>query len=251
MRYALKIAYDGQYFHGFARQPYIETVEGTLIQTCINNGIFEDTKTALFQSSSRTDKGVSSFGTVVAFNTENKIQDNFFELNNDMDHIVIYGISTVEFGFYPRYAKNRIYRYYLKKDGLDIDSLSLTAHLFIGTFDYSNFAKIEIGKNPIRTIDKITITQTKKFFIIDFHAQTYLWHQIRRIISAIIQVEQGKITRDDINDALKDSNKRVDLGLAPAKYLILTDVEYDFSFSIDVESKKKRDELEQSLINSF
>jgi len=251
MRYAVKLAYDGRYFHGYARQPNVETVEDSIINVCIEHGFFQDPKSALFRSSSRTDKGVSSLGTVIAFNSAKEIQNDIFQLNNQFNHIVMFGITNVNPEFYPRYAKKRIYRYYLKKNDFELNSLLSTTRLFIGTYDYSNFARVEPGKNPIRTIDDIQITKENRFFIIDFYAQTYLWHQIRRIISAIIRVEQDKITRRDIKDALNNPNNKIDFGLAPAHYLILSDVEYDFSFHIDKERKKKKDELEESIINSF
>jgi tRNA pseudouridine38-40 synthase len=250
-RYAIKLAYDGRYFHGYARQPDIETVEGTIIQTCIDHDILQEPLTAKFQSSSRTDKGVSSLGTVISFNTQEKIGYDFFDLINEMEHIVIYGIRMVDPEFYPRYAKKRIYRYYLKKNGFEKDSISSSRNLFIGTHNFTNFARIEPGKKPVRTIDDIKIIESDRFILLEFHAQTYLWHQIRRIISALIKVEQGKITRTDIQEALDDPKKPVDFGLAPPSYLLLEDVVYDFSIPVDKKWKRRRDELGQSIIASF
>jgi len=251
MRYAIKLAYDGRYFHGYARQPNVQTVEDSIINACIELEFFQDPKSAMFRSSSRTDKGVSSLGTVIAFNSEHEIQNEVFELNNLFDHIVIYGISSVDGEFYPRYARKRIYRYYLMINDYSMDSLLSTAQLFVGEHDYSNFARVEPGKNPIRTIDDIKITKKDRFILIDFYAQTYLWHQIRRIISSIVKVEQGKIKRSDIKGALNKPNEKVDFGLSPPQYLILYDVLYDFKFFIDEGSKKKKDELKTSIINSF
>jgi len=55
---------------------------------------------------------------------------------------------------------------------------------------------------------------------IDFYAQTFLWHQIRRMISALIKVGKGKITETQIMNALGNPDKKIDFGLASAGPLI-------------------------------
>ena len=42
MRIALKFAYDGRNFHGYARQPQLKTVEGEIIKALIKHGFIED-----------------------------------------------------------------------------------------------------------------------------------------------------------------------------------------------------------------
>ena len=44
MRIALKFAYDGEKFYGYARQPNLRTVEDELIKALVKNGLIEDTK---------------------------------------------------------------------------------------------------------------------------------------------------------------------------------------------------------------
>ena len=60
MRVAVKIAYNGKQFLGYARQPLLKTVEGDIIQNLEKKGIINSAKEALFRSASRTDKGVSA-----------------------------------------------------------------------------------------------------------------------------------------------------------------------------------------------
>ena len=69
MRIAIKFAYDGSNFYGYARQPLLRTVEGELIRGLIKHGIIEDTNDSCFRSASRTDKGVSAICNVAAFDT--------------------------------------------------------------------------------------------------------------------------------------------------------------------------------------
>ena len=251
MRVALKFAYDGRFFHGFARQPQVETIEGTLIDVLIKLKFISDPKTASFRAASRTDKGVSALGNVIAFNTDKKIKNIQKDCNNDLDHILVYGIKKVPSDFYPRYAKQRIYRYYLNKNDYEYNLLNSAASLFKGTYDFSNFARVESYKNPVRTIDNIVVYESKDFFVFDFFAQTYLWQQIRRMMSAIEKVAKKKITNDQIYDALKHPDKTVDFGTARPEPLILRDVIYKFKFEYNECLENKKNEFEKTLIKEI
>jgi len=250
MRLAIKFAYDGRKFHGYARQPNLKTVEGELIKNLIKQNIVEDAKTSCIRTASRTDRGVSALGNVAAFNTDTNEKNVLKKLKNNTD-IIIYGIKKVEPDFYPRYAKWRIYRYYLNKNSLDLDETLSTAAIFTGKHNFSNFARIESDKNPVRTIDNITIKEKNNFFVIDFYAQTFLWHQIRRIISAIEKIGKRKTTKQQLIEALNNPDKKVDFGLAPPEPLILKDVIYDFSFEYNKNNLKKMKELETKISNSL
>jgi tRNA pseudouridine38-40 synthase len=233
MRVALKFAYAGKNFNGYARQPNLKTVEGAIIDLLASHGFIQDTKESIFRSASRTDKGVSSLGSVVAFNTDKLINNILQELNITSKEVLFYGVKEVDPDFYPRYAKQRIYRYYLKNDGFDIKKIISVSSLFTGTHNFTNFARIEEGKNPERTIDNIVIGETKNFVTFDFYAQTFLWHQIRRIISSIEKAVIGKIEKEQILDALDKPELKVDYGVSPAEPLILKNIIYGFNFEYD------------------
>jgi tRNA pseudouridine38-40 synthase len=249
MRIALKFAYDGKKFHGYARQPNLKTVEGDLIKNLVNHRIIQDTKGSYFRSASRTDKGVSALGNVVAFNTDFSKKIILQTLTDDFSSIFFYGIKDVEPEFNPRYAKFRQYRYYLSVTNLDIEKIISALYCFTGEHNFINFAKLEPNRNPIRTIDNILFTQENDILIIDFFAQTFLWHQIRRIISALIKVGNGKLEKEKINNALNNPDKKFDFGLAPAKPLILKDVVYNFKIEYDTSQLKKLKQLEKKIIS--
>lgn len=250
MRAALKFAYDGRKYHGYARQPQLDTVEGALIDCLKSKGYIKDPKSSLFRSASRTDKGVSALGNVIAFNTDH-LERLLENCNSELDNILCYGIKDVDADFYPRHARQRVYRYYLKNNNYDSDIIKSTVLLFEGTQDFSNFARIEPHRNPVRTIEKIVVNESDNYFIIDFYAQTYLWNQIRRIISAIEKLANEKITSDQIMEGFSNPNKSVDFGVARSEPLILMDITYDFSFKIDKYWKKKKNEIEQKLIDEI
>jgi tRNA pseudouridine38-40 synthase len=249
MRVALKFAYNGKNFYGYARQPNLKTIEEEIINSLVKYELIKDPKLSCFRSSSRTDKGVSALGNVIAFNTENFKKEVLNKLNKENEDILFYAFKIVDDDFYPRYACLRQYRYYLDITNKDCKKVIKGLSFFTGEHDLSNFARVEKDKNPIRAIDNIIISKFERFLVIDFFAQTFLWNQIRRIISAVEKLGCGKITQSEIINALNNPKKIVDLGVASPEPLILKDVFYDFEFQIN--KKIKLEKLEKEIISSI
>jgi tRNA pseudouridine38-40 synthase len=248
MRLALKFAYDGKKYNGYARQPSLKTVEGELIKSLVKYGFIEDTKESYFRSASRTDKNVSALCNVIAFNTDASKKSIIKNLSKDFLSILVYGIKDVDPDFNPRYAKLRQYRYYLLTADLDVEKIVKNSAYFTGEHNFHNFAKLESFKDPVRTIDNIIFNLENDFLIVDFYAQTFLWHQIRRIMAALIKIGNSKIEKEQIIEALNNPNKNVDFGLAPAETLILKDIIYDFEFEYDKKLLYKLSLFEESII---
>ena len=251
MRIALKFAYDGRSFYGYARQPKLKTIEDEILKIFIKNDLIKDANSSLFRSASRTDKGVSALGNVIAFNTNYFNEITLNELSRESEDIIFYGYKKVESDFYPRHALMRHYRYYLETDDMDIKEITKSIPIFTGEHNFSNFARVETLKNPIRKIDKIDYLEKKSYLIIDFYAQTFLWHQIRRIISALMKIGNQQIEKEKIIYALKNPNIIVDFGLASSKPLILKDVKYDFEFQIGAHLSEKATSLENKIISTL
>jgi len=251
MHIAVKFAYDGRKYFGFARQPNLKTIEGEILTVLIRNGLIDDVITSQFRYTSRTDKGVSALGNVIAFNTDSIKNNIIKKLNSDLKDIFFYGMKEIESDFFPRHAKRRSYRYYFRRKNLELDKMLSTAAFFTGEHNFSNFARVEEFKDPHRIIDNIIVTENNDFFVIDFYAQTFLWHQIRRIISAMEKVGMGKLEEEQIIEALNNPDKKVDFGIAPAAPLILKDIMYDFSFEYEKYYLKTLNDLEKRIVNSL
>jgi tRNA pseudouridine38-40 synthase len=248
MRVALKFAYDGKHFSGYARQPGQRTVEQALLDLLIERKIVGDAQASCFRTASRTDRGVSALGNVCAFDTACSKERILSLLTEDLSDVFIYGVQSVEPGFYPRHAKRREYRYYLRRNNLDVDALLSTAGLFTGEHNFQNFARVEPLKNPVRTIDTIVISEKQGFFVLDFYAQTYLWNQIRRIVSALEKRGKGVLSEKQIRAALERPEAKVDFQMAAPEPLFLKDVVYDFSFEYGKDYKKKLQSFENRIV---
>jgi tRNA pseudouridine38-40 synthase len=251
MRVALKFSYDGKYFSGYARQPGQRTIEGALLEMLKDNAVFDEVKDACFRTASRTDAGVSALGNVCAFDTTVSAEMILQRLSKDVSDVFVYGAQEVAPDFYPRHAKQRQYRYYLRNDGLDVDAVVSAALLFTGEHDFSNFARVEPLKNPVRTIDTIVFFNKEGFLVIDFFAQTFLWNQIRRIVSALERMGSWKLNQKDIQQALENPTKKVDFQVASPEPLILKDVMYDFSFTVVNDCTRKLSAFEDRIVSSL
>lgn len=236
MRYAVKFAYDGTRFEGYPRQPGGRTVEEELIRVLKKTGIIESEKKARFGSASRTDKGVSALGNVIAFDTDFKLKNVVPALNSKAIDIWSWGIAPVPDEFNPRHAKTRWYTYFLPPEH-DEKRLKKAAALFVGTHDFRSFTK-KPEKDTLRTLDSITVRKRSDFIVLDFKAQGFLWNMVRRIVSALVKVEQRKISQEDVKRALRGEG-RFNWGLAPPENLVLMDIDYGFEFEQDGEVMRK------------
>jgi len=251
MRVALKFAYDGKHFSGYARQPGQRTIEQALLDLFIERKIMGDAKTSCFRTASRTDRGVSALGNVCAFDTTCSKEKILSQLTEDTSDVFIYGVQSVESGFYPRHATRRKYRYYLKRNNLDVDALLSAAGLFTGEHNFQNFARVEPLKNPVRTIDNIVIVEKQDFLVLDFYGQTFLWNQIRRIVSALEKRGKNVLSNEQIHAALEHPEQKVDFQMAAPEPLILKDVVYDFSFEYVKDYKKNLQIFENRIVASL
>ena len=82
-----------------------------------------------------------------------------------------------------------------EESNLDVDRVLSAAGLFTGEHNFQNFARVEPLKNPVRTIDNIVVGEKQDFLVLDFYAQTFLWNQIRRIVSAVEKIGDGTLSR--------------------------------------------------------
>ena len=249
MRIAIKFAYNGLNYHGFARQPNVITIEEIIHNSLKKHKIIYNIKDANFRYASRTDKGVSAISNIFTIDTKSEI-DILKKLYDECDDIVFYGVKKVDPNFNPRHAKQRFYRYHYKNNE-DINEIKNIICLFKGEHNFKNFARLESKKNGNRNIDDIIIRERDDFVIIDFYAQSFLWHQIRKIMSAVIQVINQKIDINDIKNGLKFPDKKVDYGLASSEPLLLMDVIYDFDFEYYKIAINRLNELKKIILNNI
>ncbi len=241
-RTALKIGYIGTNFHGFQRQPDLRTVEEELIYHLRKLNYIDDLKKSRFRIAGRTDAGVHSLGNVISFQSEKEVRVN--EINNSLpDDIQILAKAPVRYGFKPRYAQMRQYRYLLFQD-LDIAKLNEVADVFKGTHNFTNFTK-RFQKTTTRTIDNIKVSSVdlgdyhKKEFpnlhdtlspiFVDIYGESFLWNMVRKMMRVFADYALDKITLKEVENLLNppENSPRASIKVMDAEYLILMDIQYD------------------------
>lgn len=232
MRVALKIAYDGRDFFGHQRQPDRRTVEGECLAALRAARILTDPRESFFRSASRTDRGVSAVGNVIAFNTSFRPDAVVGAFNDRARDVWAWAIATVPDAFHPRHASERWYRYVLVDD-ISEDRLRQAGLLFVGTHDFRSFCS-EPLTDPM-TIDRVDVSRSDGLTLIDVRARSFRRGMVRRIVAGMLAAARGDATADAIRQALVGG--RPGFGSVPPYPLVLMDVVYDVAFRVVLKPK--------------
>ena len=238
VRLAFRIGYLGKGFHGSQIQPDVKTVQGELIRVFQSHKWIDKNSTEHnLVLSSRTDAGVNVRlnGGVVTLNKSLWQSLGAKKMIRAIDDRLCEGISfldvmQVEQDWNPRIAQYRVYRYRI--EGIEFwkypgEVFSEYCNLFTGTYDASNFARLEEGKEPMRTILSCTPWivggRVVGFEIVGL---AFLWNQVRRTANAIFKMSIGDLTIEQVKQAIEKPEIAVDFGVAPPEWLILWGVSW-------------------------
>jgi tRNA pseudouridine38-40 synthase len=210
VRLAFRIGYLGDGFYGSQYQPDKRTVEGEIRNACLRAGLFVHPGSARLTLSGRTDRGVHARCQVVAFSTPYPERARRAFPGQLPPDIWVCGVCDVPDTYSPRYNPvSRTYRYYFADHVPDTSVMQDVAPLFIGTHDFSCFARIEPGKKPVRTISSLSVHTGDDCCWFEVTAPSFLWHMVRCIATTLFMASDSQITPDEIRFLLlgKCSNK--------------------------------------------
>ena len=230
VRLAFRVSYLGSRFFGSQMQAQSRTVEGEFIAACQRLNLFSDWRQAGFQSAGRTDRGVHARGQVIAFSTdapERAIATINLQLPPDL---WCSAYAEVPAAFHPRYdAKSRTYRYFFSEVPREKEEMQKASRHFLGIHDFSHFARVN-DKNPLRNILAIRVAEEDGFTFLEVTAESFLWHQVRCMATALIQVGNGETEPGSIVRSLQgESDKPV--SPAPAEGLVLWETDCGVNWS--------------------
>ena len=230
VRLAFRVSYLGSRFFGSQMQAQSRTVEGEFIAACQRLNLFSDWRQAGFQSAGRTDRGVHARGQVIAFSTdapERAIATINLQLPPDL---WCSAYAEVPAAFHPRYdAKSRTYRYFFSEVPREKEEMQKASRHFLGIHDFSHFARVK-DKNPLRNILAIRVAEEDGFTFLEVTAESFLWHQVRCMATALIQVGNGETDPGSIARSLQgESDKPV--SPAPAEGLVLWETDCGVNWS--------------------
>ncbi len=222
VRLAFRVSYLGSRFYGSQMQAAHRTVEGEFVAACQRLSLFDDWRKAGFLSAGRTDRGVHACGQVISFSTDAPDRARTVINTQLPPDLWCNEYADVSPEFHPRYdAKSRTYRYYFSNTPHDPEAMDRAAQLFLGSHNFTNFARVR-DKNPYRNILDAHVGVEDEFVFFEVKAESFLWHQVRCMASALLLVGNGDADEGSITRLL-DSVADRPLQPAPAEGLILWD----------------------------
>ena len=239
------IAYDGTEFRGFQRQAQgIRTVQVVLEDALRNVGWQERS----IRAAGRTDAGVHARGQVIAFELAwgHEAAHLTQALNANLPSDVVVRLTTIAPpGFHPRFsAKRRCYRYTLItspiRDPLGeryawriwpepkLEAMEAVAATLVGRRDLAAFGRAPIPDgHTVRQVFRAQWRQESKIMIFEIEADAFLFHMVRRLVAAMIDVGVGRRSAHDLQTLLDDPELRWEGPIAAAQGLCLESVSYD------------------------
>lgn len=241
-RYKIIIEYDGSGFYGWQRQNDLLSV-----QECLENALFKFCQQKIeITGSGRTDSGVHALGQVAHFDFCEALDP--FEIMSALNFhvrpnkVVVLDCTEVAGDFHSRFsAKQRSYIYKIinrrpplalddKRSWhipikLDVEAMKEAAKFLLGTHDFSSFRDSKCqAKSPIRTIDKLTVTQENKQILINISAPSFLHHMVRNICGTLQLIGTGKYKPEYIKEILVAKDRCRAGPTAPPQGLYLVEV---------------------------
>jgi len=239
------VAYDGTKFEGFQRQASgRRTVQGELEQALQTIGWRESS----LRAAGRTDSGVHARGQVIAYQLvwKHPPENLSMAINANLPcDIAVRKTLLAQKDFHPRYsAVSRRYRYSLFIDKtrdplreryawrigakVDIKLLNRAADMIVGKKDFGAFGSAPRPEgNTVREIFEAVWDLQDDELWFEIEANAFLYHMVRRLVSALLAVGNGKMEMDDLLAAVQNPNQKWDGGLAPSQGLCLLSVKYE------------------------
>ncbi|XP_068510331.1 LOW QUALITY PROTEIN: pseudouridylate synthase 1 homolog [Anas acuta] len=249
----LLMAYSGKGYHGMQRNmgsSQFKTIEDDLVSALVQSGCIpenhgEDMKKMSFQRCARTDKGVSAAGQIVSLKVR-LIDDILEKINNHLpSHIRILGLKRVTGGFNSKNKCDaRTYSYMLPtftfahkdEDVLEeayrlnnetLERVNKLLACYKGTHNFHNFTSQKGPKDPSakRYImemycgEPFVRENDVEFAVIKVKGQSFMMHQIRKMIGLVIAIVKGYAAESIIERSWGE--EKVDVPKAPGLGLVL------------------------------
>lgn len=246
---ALTISYDGAPFAGFARQPGLPTVQGSIEAAC-STSLRRSVATT---GAGRTDAGVHALGQVVSFDAvgDEPDADRLRRSLNALtaEGIVVTAVRKARPGFSARFdATAREYRYRLAGGpvpplflapyswhtgvALDLDTMRQAASALLGEHDFRSFCVTESaeGKRTFRRLDVVEIDEEEhlgeRCIVVRVVGNAFLHSMVRVIVGSLVEVGSGRKSPEWLAEALAACERAAAGPTAPAQGLTLWSVEY-------------------------
>ncbi|MBI3041081.1 MAG: tRNA pseudouridine(38-40) synthase TruA [Chloroflexi bacterium] len=264
-RIVLILEYDGTHYHGFQLQASLPTIQGE-IEKALYKLTGERTRVA---GASRTDAGVHARGQVVSFrvSSAHSLQTFINGLNYYLPgDIAVKAGRRVRDSFSVRHdAVSREYKYhilnsltrsplkggfsYLVAGHLDIEAMNRACQAIIGAHDFTSFTS-GIGvaiKKTVRRVYRAEVKRDGELVVFNMVANSFLPHQVRNTVGALLRVGLGKMTSDEFYSIMETARPGLAGPTAPAGGLCLMQVNYPRPFEEEMFQETETLDFEEGI----
>lgn len=280
VRIRLDIAYDGTHFRGWARQPGLRTVQGTLEQA-LERIVGSPVRLVV---AGRTDAGVHAAGQVAhvdldtdqwarvahrnghaAENPAESLAARIRGVLGQYPDVTVYRTTQAPPGFDARFSA--IWRRYnyrladltvgyqplmrhnttLRRATLDADRMNAAAHTLIGLHDFAAYCKPREEATTIRTLlDYRWHRDEHGVLIAEVKADAFCHSMVRALVGACVAVGEGRLEVDDVARLRDELTRTSAFTVLAARGLTLTEVGYpaDELLAIRAEQTRNRRDRE-------
>lgn len=256
MRYFLRLAYNGEKFHGWQSQPNAVSVQGRIEESLSTLARFPVTVTG----AGRTDTGVHARRTYAHFDMPAPIDDprRFLLSANRLagKDISFEALIPVADGAHARFdATERTYKYFVSfgktpflhpfcwqsPSGLDIDKMNEAASLLLSVTDFTSFAKLHSdSKTNICDVRKAEWTPMDESgdlrglmppadgIVFTISADRFLRNMVRAVVGTLVDVGRGKIGIARFREIIEEKDRCSAGTSMPPGALFLWDVSYPY-----------------------
>jgi len=277
VRLRFDLAYDGTGFRGWARQPGLRTVQGTL-EAAISRLLGGDPQLVV---AGRTDAGVHASGQVAHLDLTDAQRERLAKARNpdpealaarltgvlgQYPDVAVHRTSLAPDGFDARFSavwRRYSYRVADRVSGydplerlrttsvnaaLDVEAMDAAARSLIGLHDFAAYCKWREGATTIRTLLEFDWhREADGILVANVKADAFCHSMVRALVGACVAVGQGRLDVDDVVD-IRDARERTsETKVLAARGLTLTEVGYpaDDLLALRAEQTRARRSLDE------
>lgn len=243
-RFRLTVEYDGRAYMGWQRQAH-----GPSVQAAIEDAVAATVGAmSTVMAAGRTDAGVHALAMSAHVDIEREITPLRLAgaLNAHLKGhaIAILGCAAVEPDWHARFSctgRRYLYRIVNRRARLALDSgrawrvwprldaeaMHAAAQSLTGRHDFTTFRSAHCqAESPVRTLDRLDVTQSGERIEVRAEARSFLHHQVRSMVGCLVLVGRGRWTGAQLTNALQ-ARDRAALGLnAPPDGLFFVEALY-------------------------
>lgn len=245
-RFRLMIEYDGRAFMGWQRQAHGPSVQQALEDALA--GIVGDTPAV--HAAGRTDAGVHAAGMVAHVDVARPFTPfRLMEAVNARLRLAGHAVAVLAAqeaaaDFHARFScVGRAYEYRIRcrraplthEVGLvwrrprllDVAAMEAAAAMLVGCHDFTTFRSVHCqSASAVKTLDRLAVMADGDTVRVAVGARSFLHHQVRSMVGALVLVGEGRWSPARVGDALA-ARDRSALGLnAPADGLWFMEARY-------------------------